>query len=112
MPMLRLFALFCILFAVSCACHAANPPICPHVIGWNSSIATWAQGAPWIKVIFSGDIAPAKAIGSKVFYRPWDADATNHDDGCLPASMTGSQYADLVWAKISGMTNKPDAVGY
>jgi hypothetical protein len=108
----RFVALFYMLFALSCACQAANPPICPHVIGWNSSIATWAQGAPWIKVIYSGDIAPAKAIGSKVFYRPWDADSTNHDDGCLPASQTGSQYADLVWAKISGMVNKPDAVGY
>jgi len=91
---------------------AANPPICPHVIGWNSTIATWAQGAPWIKVILSGDVAPAKATGAKVFYRPWDADSANHDDGCLPTSLTGSQYADMVWAKISAMTQKPDAVGY
>ncbi len=101
-----------LVLAASVCVAVVNPPICPHVLGWNSTINTWAQGAPWIKVIFSGDIAPAKAIGSKVFYRPWDADSANHDDGCLPSSLTGSQYADLVWAKISGMASKPDAVGY
>lgn len=101
-----------LLFAALSVCGAANPPICPHVIGWNSTIASWAQGAPWIKVIYSGDVASAKATGAKVFYRPWDADSTHHDDGCLPSGMTGSQYADLVWAKISGMSQKPDAVGY
>lgn len=99
-------------FAALSVCRAANPPICPHVIGWSSTVASWAQGAPWIKVIFSSDIAGAKATGAKVFYRPWDADSANHDDGCLPSSLTGSQYADLVWAKISGMAQKPDAVGY
>lgn len=105
-----LVAIFILLLAG--ACHAANPPICPHVIGWNSTIATWAQGAPWVKVIYSGDVAPAKAVGAKVFYRPWDADSANHDDACLPASLTGTQYADLVWAKMSPMASKPDAVSY
>lgn len=104
-------ALVLVLMALP-ACNAANPPICPHVIGWSSTVGAWAQGAPWIKVIFSGDIAGAKAAGAKVFYRPWDADSTNHDDGCLPSKMTGSQYADLVWARISGMSSKPEAVGY
>ncbi|MGB9586867.1 MAG: carboxypeptidase regulatory-like domain-containing protein, partial [Armatimonadota bacterium] len=53
-----------------------------------------------------------KSTGAKIFYRPYDADPYNHDDGCLPSSQTGSQYADLVWAKISGLAQKPDAVGY
>lgn len=101
-----------LLVAVSTAYGVANPPICPHVLGWNSTVASWAQGAPWIKVIYSGDIANAKATGAKVFYRPWDADSTNHDDGCLPSSLAGWQYAELVWAKISGLAQKPDAVGY
>ena len=108
---LRLLGGLFFFFVLLSAC-SASPPICPHVLGWNSTITTWAQGAPWIKVIFSGDIAPAKATGAKVFYRPWDADSANHDDGCLPSTLTGSQYADLVWAKISAMANKPDAVGY
>jgi len=109
---ISVFLWSCLLLLMPLALHAANPPICPHVINWNSEIQTWAQGAPWIKVIFSNDIVPAKSTGAKVFYRPYDADPYNHDDGCLPSSQTGSQYADLVWAKISGLAQKPDAVGY
>lgn len=109
---LSIFLSSCLLLLMPLALDAANPPICPHVINWNSEIQTWAQGAPWIKVIFSNDIVPAKSTGAKVFYRPYDADPYNHDDGCLPSSQTGSQYADLVWAKISGLAQKPDAVGY
>lgn len=92
--------------------HAASPPIAPHIIGWNSEIDAWCQGAPWIKVIYSYDIPHAKATGAKVFYRPWDADSVNHDDGCLPSAQTGSQYADLVWDKIKNLSQKPDAVSY
>jgi hypothetical protein len=91
---------------------AANPPICPYIIDWSSEIGAWARGAPWIKVHYAGNIGPAKAAGAKVFYRPWDADSQYHDDGCLPANRTGSQYADMVWAKISNLQQKPDAVGY
>ena len=94
------------------AANAANPPICPYVIDWSSQIGAWAQGAPWIKVHYAFNISPAKSTGAKVFYRPWDADSTYHDDGCLPSARTGSQYADMVWAKISGLNPKPDAVAY
>jgi len=96
----------------SATAYAANPPMCPHVIYWGGGIATWAQGAPWIKVIGSGEIPTAQACSPNVFYRPYDADPQYHDDGCLPASLTGSQYADLVWAKISGLARKPEAIGY
>lgn len=99
------------LFAVSAQVYAAAP-ICPHVIGWNGTIGNWAQGAPWIKVMYSQDVAPAKATGAKVFYRPWDADSNNHDDANLPSGQTGTQYADLVWAKLNAMSTKPDAVSY
>lgn len=95
-----------------CVLAVAFPPICPHVNLWDSQVTPWAQGAPWVKVIHSDDIPLAQACGAKVFYRPWDADATYHDDGCLPESLTGSQFADLVWAKIYWLTKKPDAVGY
>lgn len=92
--------------------YAANPPLCPHVIGWNSQINTWAQGAPWIKVIFANDIAPAKATGAKVVYRPFTADTTYWENGYLPDQRTGATYADLVWAQISGLAQKPEAVTY
>ncbi len=91
---------------------AANPPICPYIIDWSTEIGNWARGAPWIKVHYAWNIAPAKAAGAKVFYRPWDADEQYHDDGCLPSNRTGAQYADMVWAKISNLQEKPDAVGY
>jgi len=89
-----------------------NPPLCPHVIGWNSDINTWAQGAPWIKVIFATDIAPAKATGAKVMYRPFTADTVYWENGYLPDQRTGATYADLVWAQISGLAQKPEAVTY
>ncbi|MGB9619770.1 MAG: carboxypeptidase regulatory-like domain-containing protein, partial [Armatimonadota bacterium] len=112
----------CLLVLAACAimlavlggspARAANPPICPYIIDFSPDIGAWAQGAPWIKVHYSFNIAAAKATGAKVFYRSWDADATYHDDGNLPADRTGSQYADMVWAKISGLSPKPDAVAY
>lgn len=94
-------------------CYAvAYPPLCPHVIGWNSEINTWAQGAPWIKVIFPQDIAPAKATGAKVMYRPFTADTVYWENGYLPTQRTGATYADLVWAQVSGLAIKPEAITY
>jgi hypothetical protein len=100
----------CVLLSFSS--YAANPPLCPHVIGWNSQINSWAQGAPWIKVIFASDIAPAKATGAKVMYRPFTADTVYWENGYLPDQRTGATYADLVWAQISGLAQKPEAVTY
>lgn len=93
-------------------CLAINPPMCPHVIGWNNEIDRWAQGATWIKVIFENDIPPAQATGAKVFYRPFTADTVYWENGYLPDQRTGSSYADLVWAKIANLAKKPDAVSY
>lgn len=94
------------------AAHAANPPICPFALDWNSQITTWAQGAPWIKVLYSYNINVAHSCGAKVFYRPYDVASSYHDDGCLPSTETGATFADLVWAKISSLNPKPEAVGY
>ncbi|MGB9587292.1 MAG: hypothetical protein ACPL7O_03850, partial [Armatimonadota bacterium] len=104
--------LFAYAVIVPSLAQAANPPMCPHVIGWNSSINGWAQGAPWIKVIYSNEIPMAQACSPNVFYRPWDADPYYHDDGCLPAHLSGTQFADMVWSKISGLSRKPEAIGY
>ncbi|MDH7601314.1 MAG: carboxypeptidase regulatory-like domain-containing protein [Armatimonadota bacterium] len=104
-----------VLIAIFVSCglaFAANPPICPYIIEWSTDIGNWARGAPWIKVHYAWNIAAAKATGAKVFYRPWDADEQYHDDGCLPSNRTGVQYADMVWAKIANLQEKPDAVGY
>lgn len=100
------------LLLASGSAQASNPPICPHVIDWNGAIGTWAQGATWIKVLFSTHISSAHACGAKVFYRPYDADSYSHDDGCLPSNQTGAQYADMVWARISSISPKPEAVSY
>ena len=101
-----------LLVLLHCACFASNPPLCPHVIGWNNDINTWAQGAPWIKVIFASDIAPAKAAGAKVFYRPFTADTVYWENGYLPSQRTGAQFADLVWAQMAALPDKPEAVSY
>lgn len=90
--------------------HSA-PPLCPHVLDWTGPIQTWATGAPWIKVIFANHIPTAQACGALVFYRPYDT-SIGTDDGDLPTNVTGTQYADAVWAKISGLAVKPQAVGY
>ena len=109
MQYLRLAALLAALLAPKAA--QAAPPLCPHVLEWNSSIQNWANGAPWIKVIFSGQIATAQACGAQVFYRPYDT-SIGTDDGDLPTNVTGTQYADAVWAKVSGLAVKPQAIGY
>lgn len=106
-----LLSVLVLAFVILSAAAYAITPICPHILGWGNGISTWAQGAPWIKVIGAGDVATAKALGAKVFYRPYDA-APGNDDGCLPWSMTGTQYADYVWARLSQMPQKPEAVGY
>lgn len=113
--MKRPFAVVTATAALLLACQGAfagYPPLCPHVLGWTDTIRSWANGAPWVKVVLANEIDDGKLVGAKVLYRPYDADPTNHDGGCLPDSLTGSQYADLVWAKISGLSLKPDAVGY
>ena len=112
MKSIYVFAICLVVLLIAGSAQAANPPMCPHVIYWGGGIATWAQGAPWIKVIGAGEIPTAQACSPNVFYRPYDADSYYHDDGCLPANQTGAQYADLVWAKISGLSRKPEAVGY
>lgn len=96
------------------AAFAANPPMCPHILGWDGTIAAWCEGAPWIKVISYYHANNAMSIsGAKVYYRPYDADPNYpQDGGWLRADLTGSQYADLVWAKIQLMTRQPEAVGY
>lgn len=89
----------------------AQPPLCPHVLDWTGPIQSWANGAPWIKVIFANHIPTAQACGAQVFYRPYDT-SIGTDDGDLPTNVTGTQYADAVWAKISGLAVKPQAIGY
>ncbi|GEM_PF-1450793 len=89
----------------------AQPPLCPHILDWSSAIQTWATGAPWIKVLFASHIPTAQACGAQVFYRPYDT-SIGTDDGDLPTNVTGAQYADAVWAKISGLAVKPAAIGY
>jgi len=106
---LRLAVMLSVLLAAIPA--QAQPPICPHILQWSGAIQTWANGAPWIKVLFSGDIPTAQACGAQVFYRPYDT-SLGPDDGDLPTNVTGTQYANAVWAKISGLAVKPAAIGY
>ena len=89
----------------------AHPPICGYMLGWDSGLQTWNIGAPWVKVMYSSDIAAGKNCGSKVFYRPYDT-SVGTDDGDMPGGLTGTAYANAVWAKISGLSQKPDAIGY
>ncbi len=97
------------LFALCASQAPAAPPICPHICYWTGAIASWAQGAPWIKVLSALDCQGGHDMGCKVFYRPYDI--PGHDDG---GTGDGTGMADAVLARLATIPPAawPEAVGY
>lgn len=104
------FVLFAALaVAVPLTAGAAGPPICPHINTWSSTVQSWAQGAPWMKVLSALDCQRGKEMGSKVFYRPYDI--PSHDDG---GTGDGTGMAEAVLARLATIPSDkwPDAIGF
>lgn len=96
--------------SAGCAASYEGPPICPHANEWTSEVNEWAQGAPWVKVLYAHVIPAAKATGAHVFYRPWDQ--KSGADG-VPR-LGGANMAKEVLANLNRIpkTDWPDAISF
>lgn len=84
-------------------------PLCFHLLPGATGgdwLAWAATGASWVKVCDAGLIAPARALGAQVFYRPY---LTGDDGGCAD----GGAWAQQVIASVMGAGGTwPDAMGF
>jgi hypothetical protein len=89
--------------------YAGDQPVCPYALAWNTTLQTWCSGAPWIKILREGDVATAKGLGCRVFFRPYNVPG-NDDGGCTD----GAAHANNVLALLNKIPRDrwPDAVGY
>ncbi len=89
--------------------QAGHQPICPYALGWNGTVQAWCPGAPWIKILREEDVAVAKSLGCRVFFRPYNV--PGHDDGgCTDGAAHGSNVLALL--HTIPRDRWPDAVGY
>ena len=69
-------------------------------------LAWAATGAGWVKLCDAGLVAPAQALGARVFYRPY---LTGDDGGCAD----GGPWAQQVIASVMGAAGSwPEAIGF